>query len=291
MNAAFLQALKTQQAQILKTGVLGATGSTIMRRNTALFGARRAIPASKTLAGRFAKPGQPKPRSTMVTVGESPEGFGKSVSWDAADNSIATIVFLSAADPVGVLISGVQKTDTIEVVSATGLASFAEETKNEGVGAFIGLVAAGGVLTASIFGMPELAPVIGAAENFAKEKFKEEKVKTKRRDPFGEDPGSGHKAKQEGGVLISLPAAGKAFYSGNSDHKERWIKEPGTRALANYPAHVKNAFFLTGRETRRATASGDILIYPWDHIFEDNFGYYRLHLILTRGDGQEPVVE
>ena len=98
------------------------------------------------------------------------------------------------------------------------------------------------------------------------------KVKTKRRDPFGEDPGSGHKARQEGGVLISLPEARQAYYSGNGDHEERWIKQPGTRDKAHYPSHVKHAFFLqSGSGNARVTgAEGDFIIYPWDHDFGDN---------------------
>ena len=60
------------------------------------------------------------------------------------------------------MISGVKKTDTIEFVSDTGIASFAEETQNKGVGAFIGVVAAGATVAASAFGAPELAPVIGS---------------------------------------------------------------------------------------------------------------------------------
>jgi hypothetical protein len=38
------------------------------------------------------------------------------------------------------MISGVQPTDTIQFVVAGGIASFAEDTENEGVGAFAGLL-------------------------------------------------------------------------------------------------------------------------------------------------------
>ena len=97
---------------------------------------------------------------------------------------------MNAGDHLGVMISGARPTDRIDVVSATGIASFAEETENEGVGSLIGIVAAGATVAASAFGAPEAAPAIGAAEKYAKDRFKEKKVKTKRRDPFGEDPGS-----------------------------------------------------------------------------------------------------
>jgi len=285
--------IAARQALINKDARLAASRLAYIRRNTAVFGQAKVIPASRTIAGRFARSGEPRPRSTVTVVGEAPDGFGKQVMWAPEDAALAAIVFLNAGDSLGVMISGVKATDTIEFIFAGGLASFAEETENEGVGAFIGVVAAGATVAASAFGAPELAPVIGAAAKFAADRFQEKKVKTKRRDPFGEDPGSGHKARQEGGVLVSLPAARRMFYSGNGDHEERWIKEPGTRDDQHRPDHVKDAFFLqAGKSNKRtATQDGDIVIYPWDHIFEDNFGFYRLHVLLERGSGTPPVVD
>lgn len=276
-----------------KQGLLAAPRSTYVQRNIAAFGPKTLLPASKTIAARLTRPGETKPKSSITVIGEAPDGFGKQVLWDPADAGLALVVFLNAGDPLGVMISGVKATDTIEFVSSAGIASFAEETENEGVGAFIGIVAAGATVAASSFGAPELAPVIGAAAKFAKERFQEKKVKTKRRDPFGEDPGTGHKARQEGGVIVSLPEARQIYYSGNSDHEERWIKEPGTRDTAHLPDHVKGAFFLqSGADNKRKTfADGDIIIAPWDYIFTDNFGFYRLHVLLKRGNGKVPVVE
>lgn len=102
-------------------------------------------------------------------------------------------------------------------------------------------------------------------------------------------------AHPEGGVVVSLPEARQIFTSGNSDHKERWIKEPGTRDTAHLPDHMrgKGAFFLQSGSLNQYTAGadGDIVIYPWDHIFTDNFGFYRLHILLKRGSGELPVVD
>jgi hypothetical protein len=275
---------------IERHGRLAARRSTYMQRNVARFGPSRQIPASRTIAGRLAKPGEPQPRSTVVTVGEEglPAGFGKQVLWDARDSAIAVVAFLNAGDHLGVMISGAKPTDSIKFVSATGLASYAEDTRNEGIPALIGLVAAGGSATAAAFGAPEAKPLIDSGAAFAKEMFKEEKVKTKVRDAFGVDPASGHKARQEGGVVVSLPAAGQIFYSGSSDHKERWIKEPGTRDDAHRPDHVRNAFFLRPGDRRTTSSGGDFIISAWDFAFSDNFGFYRLHVLLERGDGQLP---
>jgi hypothetical protein len=275
---------------IERHGKLVASRSVYMQRNVARYGPSRQIPASRTIAARVARPGQPKPRSTVVTVGEEglPAGFGKQVLWDAGDSAIAVVAFLNAGDHMGVMISGAKPTDTIRFVSATGLASFAEDTRNEGVPALIGVIAAGANATAAAFGAPEAKPAIDAGAAFAKEMFKEEKVRTKVRDAFGVDPASGHKARQEGGVVVSLPAAGQIFYSGNSDNRHRWIKEPGTRDDAHRPDHVRNAFFLRPGDRRETRSGGDFIICAWDHAFSDNFGFYRLHILLERGDGQLP---
>jgi hypothetical protein len=278
---------------IQKQGLLNASRSSYVQRNIAAFGPRTLLPASKTIAAQLTKPGQAKPKSDVVVIGEAPNGFGKQVLWHPEDASLAVVVFLNAGDPLGVMISGAKATDTIQFVSSVGIASFAEETENEGVGSFIGIVAAGAVVAASAFGAPELAPVIGAAEKFAQSRFQENKVKTKRRDPFGVDPGTGDKARQEGGVIVSLPEARQIYYSGDSDHEERWIKEPGTRDSAHLPDHVKGAFFLqSGTDNkRRAGVDGDFIIAPWDAKFTDNFGFYRLNVLLKRGNGKPPVVD
>jgi hypothetical protein len=264
-----------------------------MERNVALFGAQRTIRASRTIAGRAAEPGQPKPRSTFTTVGEAPDGFGKQILWDANDPELALVIFLNAADPYGVMISGAKRTDSIEFIKSSGFASFSTDTENEGIPALIGIVAVGANLGATAFGAPEAAPLINAAAAFAKDRFKEKQVKTMRRDAFGEDPGTGHKARAEGGVIISMPEAQQIFYSGNADHKDRWIKAPGTRDNAHRPDHVRNAYFLDNRSSnsnrRKSLAAGDFIISAWDHEFEDNVGFYRLHVLVKRGDGRLPT--
>jgi hypothetical protein len=260
-------------------------------RSRARFGGQATIAPERTIASRRVLAGGSPSRSTIIAAGEHPDGFGNFVAWHPADESLALVLFLNAADANGVMVSGVTDGDRIDIVSATGVASFAEDIENEGVASAIGIVAAGASLGASVFGAPELAPLIGAAAEFAKDRYQERKVRTKRRDPFGEDPGTGHKARQEGGVIISLPAAGAAFYSGDGDHRDRWIKEPGTRDDAHRPDHVRNAFFLQRdriRNQRRATSDGDIIVNPWDHVFEDNAGFYRLHVLLNRMDPPPP---
>jgi hypothetical protein len=281
-------------AEIARTGVLPMSRTSFVRRNVDLFGPQHELPASQTIAGLITKPGTTPPRSTVTVIGEAPDGFGKRVVWDPADAGLALAVYLAAGDSMGVSIVGVRPTDTIELVEASGLASFAEDIENEGVGAFIGIIAAGANIAAASFGVPEAAPAIAAAEKFAASRFPERQVKTKRRDPFGVEPDTGLKARQEGGVIVCLPQARGIFYSGNEDHQERWIKQPGTRDNAHRPDHVTGAYFLRRKGQREmARVEGNIVIGAWDYFFTDNFGFYRLHMLLRRGNGTfpEPVVD
>lgn len=278
------------QRQITKTGQLRSSKAIFAKRSVKLFGPRTTIPGQRTIAALSKVEGAKQPNSQVISVGDHPDGFGNQVLWDLKDEEIAVVIFLNSADYLGIMISGVKQFDTIEFVSATGIASFAEGTANAGISALIGVVATGANLGASAFGHPEVAPLINAGAKFAQDRFKEKQIRKKRRDPFGEDPQSGHKARQEGGVVISLPEAGRTFYSGDGDHKKRWIKKPGTRDTAHRPDHMKGAIFLDGAGRNRFMAgkAGDIFIYPWDHIFDDNLGFYRLHVLLRRG--QPPII-
>jgi hypothetical protein len=264
----------------------------------AAFGAAKRVPRRATAAARVAeqqrapvrgKPTLHPPASTTVQVGEAPDGFGKWINWNDPDEQLALVVFLNAADSLGVMVHNVRATDRIQIVAATGLASFSETTKNKGISAAIGVVAAGGELAATSFGHPEAVPVIDAARQFAQEEFREEKVKTKVRDAFGEDPKSHTMARQEGGVLVCTPSAGGALYSAEAD--KFWIKPPGNRIDANRPDHVRKfkSFFLRrGMHPQTFKDAGTVVIVPWDWHFTDNAGFYELHLILKRGSGKLP---
>jgi hypothetical protein len=256
---------------------------TFLERRTARFG-----PARTTRTAALADSSS----SSVVTFGTAPNGYGQQIQWDPNDSTLAVVVYLAAADDLGVMISGAQPGDQISWISATGIASFSNETKNDGVASIIGIVGSIGSGIVTIFGYPEVAPFIKAGAQYAANEFPESTSPTKRRDPFGVDPSSGLKARAEGGVLISLPQAGQSYYSGDSDHQSRWIKQPGDRIPNNYPAHIpwEKALFLSPLETRDALAStaGDFIIYPWDSVFDDNNGSYRIDLVLTRAAAIPP---
>ncbi len=204
-------------------------------------------------------------------------------------------MFINAADPLGISIDGMQAGDKVQVMSASGVASFSEDKGNPLASSIVGLVATGANVAVTAAGAPEVAPVITAAEKFAQDQFKATNAKTLRRDAFGVDPGSGHKARQEGGILVCLPEAGGTFYSGNDDHKERWIKGKGERTNESLPAHMFYAAFFPRQgfgehNTRTAGQSGQMYVVPWDWKFEDNAGFYKVFVKLTKGNGPPPVV-
>jgi hypothetical protein len=286
------------QAQIDLHGVVSTTRERFIRRLVAARGPSSVIPPSRTIAARLARPDGHQPRTPIVKAGAAPEGFGQVVDWNPADEELLLQVFLNAADSAGVMITGARPTDTLEFLEADGLASFAEETKYHGIGGLIAVVAAGANLVADAFNAPEAKGLIRSAEAFAKDQFKEATANAKVRTPIGEDAESGKRARQEGGVVVRKPGTGRLYYSGNSDHEERWIQMPGTRIPEHYPAHVPTdqvEFLrdkhLTDRRRIMSRKAGDFVLYPWDSgKFEDNKGFYRLRLHLRRGNGKLPDI-
>ena len=74
----------------------------------------------------------PGGRSSLTVVGGEglPNGFGKGFSWDRAEDEALLVMFVNAADPLGVSIDGLQAGDQVQVLSASGIASFSEDTGN-----------------------------------------------------------------------------------------------------------------------------------------------------------------
>lgn len=249
----------------------------------------------KLVEGKFGKSVQKKviaksgaaSCSTFDQVGDQPEGFGYNFNW--CGNDEATLVaYINAADQLGISITGVKAGDYVSISSASGIASFSEDKGNPTASSIVGFVGTVGKLIA-----PEFAPVIAAGEKFAQNQFKPTNAKTKRRDAFGVDPGSGHKAREEGGIVVCMPSQGGAVYSGNEDHEERWIKANETRFDQYRPAHALYSFFLVQGDsynTRQSIADGEIQILPWDWKFEDNAGYYKVFIHLKRGTLASPVL-
>ena len=60
-------------------------------------------------------------------VGTVPEGTAPNFNWDRDKFEVVTLTaFINAADPMGVMLTGVKAVDHITVTSASGLAAFTE---------------------------------------------------------------------------------------------------------------------------------------------------------------------
>lgn len=262
----------------------GGAGGASYWRNAELLhlGATRKISAVPLKAGN---------RSTLTTVGGEglPTGFGKGFNWDRADNEVLLVLFINAADLLGISIDGMLAGDQVQVVSASGIASFSEDKGNPLASSIVAVLAAGAKILD-----PPASPLIDAGAEFAKDQFKATNAKTLRRDAFGVEPGSGHKAKEEGGLLVCLPEAGGTYYSGDRSAKGRlrWIKANGVRTDDHLPPHVVGAFFPiqgdTAHNTRTVRQSGPMYVTAWDWKFEDNAGFYKVFVKLTKGNGLPP---
>lgn len=294
---------KTEAAKmaetIKKTGKLSGGGNYWRLAEARYGGQKRTVPAKpflKAKAGTGPAALAAGGRSSLTTVGGEglPEGFGKGFTWDRSQDEALLVMFINAADPLGISIDGLQAGDQVQFLAASGIASYSEDKGNPLASSIVGLVAAGANVALGAAGAPEVAPLVDAAEAFAKEQFKATNAKTKRRDTFGVDPGSGHKAREEGGILICLPEAGGTFYSGDGDHKDRWIKGDGVRSDEHMPVQVFGSFFprqgFASHNTRTVQQTGPMYVVPWDWKFEDNAGFYKVFLKLKKGNGPPPVV-
>jgi hypothetical protein len=273
------EALHRGKKRTVEATLLKATAGTADRRPAAAV-------APKAQAGTS---------SSLTTVGGDglPPGFGKGFTWDRSDNEVLLVLFVNAADPLGVSIEGMQAGDQVQVLSASGIASFSRDKGNPLASSIVGLLAAGGKVVAGAEGAPEAGPAIDAAEQFAKDQFKATNSTRELRDAFGVEPSSGKKARQEGGLLVCLPEAGGTYYSGDDGHKARWIKPDGTRSDEHLPAHFNyTAFFprqgYTDHNTRIVQQSGPLYVLAWDWAFEDNAGFYKVFVKLTKGNGLPP---
>jgi hypothetical protein len=226
------------------------------------------------------------PASQVAGTGNLPAGFGRQVPW-TGDDDFAMVAILNTADDLGLCVTGVRDGDTYQHVAVSGHASFSTDTKNNGIAGLIGVIGVGADVAAGYFGVPEVTPFLDAATKYAQQQFPESEVPSKRRDGYGED-GSHHKARAEGGVIVCEPQAQGILYSADADHQSFWIKPDGTRDDNHLPRHIHpgDAFYLQrGMGPRKLSGTGDLFLCAWDWNFPDNAGFYEVHFILKRGDG------
>jgi hypothetical protein len=219
-------------------------------------------------------------------AGTPPEGFGPIFEWDRDQFEQVTLsAFINAADALGLMIAGARAQDRIEVTSASGLGSFTQSRGSLAV-SLIGLVfgISNGVIVFNGGSKEASDAIVGAVNTFAEREFENKGEPLLIRDAFGIEPTSQNSAKREGGVLISLPAAGGPYYSGSDDKFN--LKSNKPRRDSEKPDHVRFGFFLVRGDqnhmSRLVGSNGEIYVTPWDHKFADNAGFYQVRLRLTR---------
>lgn len=236
------------------------------------------------------KAGQKAAAATTLNL---PKGYVENFyRWDRKEDTLL-VLFVATNDDLGIFIDGLRYGDRISIESASGTASFSTEYDWGNIlGASItAVLGRGAEILDKTFTAGQFSGLIKDGEKFMQDQFKDKKKPGKVRDAFGVDPGSQHKAKQEGGVLVCLPGNFGASYSSNN--RDYWIKEPGDRYDIAVPPQVQDGFFVrrnANHNTRyiRQQQKGQVVILAWDHKFKDNVGYYKMAVRLIKGNGTIP---
>jgi hypothetical protein len=263
-----------------------SASSTFLRLKESLTGAK----AQRVRAVKLST-GQPS-TSTQETVGSAPAGFASTFNWDRSTQSALLVVLVNPADPTGVMITGLEPGDTIQVLSASGLASFSKNTGHPGLSSLVAFVADGtaAVVSALVPGAKVSQPIEAAGQVAAKA-FQGSGNPEKFRDSFGVDPSSHGVALQEGGVIVCLPQSGGPYFSADSGHRSYWATNPPVVGEARglptaYKSLINNPpFFFIGQGTPNAgvcQTNDPAYLLAWDYNFQDNSGLYEVYVQLTQ---------
>jgi hypothetical protein len=86
-----------------------------------------------------------------------PKDFDGLFHWDRATAEIGLVLFVNAADPLGVTIDGLLPDDLVQVWAMSGMATLKKDKGNPTASGIIGLVAAAAEIGGLIAGMPAAA--------------------------------------------------------------------------------------------------------------------------------------
>jgi hypothetical protein len=230
--------------------------------------------------------------SSLTTVGGDgvPAGFGKDFHWDRQDQAVKLVLFINAADPLGVSISGLKKGDTIEITSATGKASFSKDTGNPGLSALLGLAAVGTKIGLDSQSDSAYDKYVDETTKILQGQLKGTNAADKFRDAFGHADEGGW-GLEEGGVVVCLPETQGPYYSGDPDHRDRWASQPqNLDQPRGLPACLKGKFprdpifFLSSTQKRKGVCQqdGEAYVLAWDFAYGDNAGFYKVFVTLSQ---------
>ena len=198
--------------------------------------------------------------------------FGPDIVFDLGDEIAGTREFwalVSATDGSGIAIDNVKAKDELRIIDASGICSFSKG-KAKLVRSIV-TVAAKVAADATGIGLWKTATDSMRAEL---DKHGDDDAAAKRRDAFGQEiGGGGDVAKEEGGLIVCLPAATGMVYSSGKVRRGDNKKQP-----------PEGAFFLERGETepKKIPRAGVIRIGAFDSNFKDNAGCYEIKFSLTR---------
>lgn len=195
---------------------------------------------------------------------------------------------ISSTDRVGLTIDNLKKGDVVHIDSLSGIASF-EKSSNKVLAGFVAI--AGGILQdgLSLYTTDKAKATNEAigkqTQVLTKELSKE--VNGKKRDGYGQDPGSGDFAKGEGGVIMCMPTANGAVYAAPENNLKSGAKKNGR--LAQYHSdniNRLNCWFPSrkdgGTKEKVVQSDGPLHVLAFDKQFSDNGGSYTCKIIVTR---------
>jgi len=272
------------------TATVSPSGATFLQLKQSLTGHKaQRVPAIKLTTGQ-------QSTSTVDQVGSPPAGTGTTFNWDRSTPSVLLVVFVNAADPLGVSITGLQTGDQVQITGASGLASFSKNTGNSTLSSFLGLVADG---TAAVVGAlvpgAQVSQPIEAAGQQAANLFGAvgDNSPGKLRDAFGVEPSTHGYGLEEGGVVVCMPQGNGAYYSSDPNHRSYWASMPsavgqprGLPSVYKSESSLVPFFFIGQQNTNTAICQSNNPLYllAWDFAYGDNIGYYEVVVQLTQAN-------
>ena len=200
---------------------------------------------------------------------------------------------ISSTDDSGITVDGIKKGDLVEVLDVSGICSFDSNSLGKKILSVVAIIS--GTLKAALplFDFKEVDKRVTAFKTQASELDKElgNAIKGSRRDGYGQDPGTGDYATNEGGLLVCMPKARGVFYATEENHLTGADEKAGRlpeHTSANLAEH--NCFFVCRGDggkhmKRKADQDGVLHIIAFDSKFDDNAGKYEVKFRVSR----EPV--
>lgn len=180
---------------------------------------------------------------------------------------------LSATDPDGVSVDGLQEGDLLQILDITGICSF-DDGKAGLIVSIIGAVATSAALVAG--GDAWKTAVASMRKDL--NKLGDPAKGGDKRDGYGRKIGSDDYGEKEGGIIVCLPHAGGMFYSGGT------VKRKKSGGGGN---SSKDGWFFPARSetpTQEWTIEcpGVLRIGVFDGNYGDNAGSYEIKFKITR---------